>query len=171
MPWSIKFSDKSLVCSNLSDVICWLLLVRYSRYIHFRFWNNVKYVHILYGHGHRLNLNIWKDLRSLRNSSVIQVLQCLCFYIGVIMVDLLVIIVENWEVRILNILILYSKKEILDDQFLFVLIVVSFKITMISFSQFINNYYEPSIVPSTSILLLLWCTFCSVSMKIEEWVL
>lgn len=62
------------------------------------------------------------------------------------MVDLLVIIVENWEVRILNILTLYSKKEILDDQFLFVLIVVSFKITMISFSQFINNYYEPSIV-------------------------
>lgn len=65
------------------------------------------------------------------------------------------IIVENWEVRILNILILYSKKEIVDDQFLFVLIEVSFKITMISFSQFVNNYYEPSIVPSTSILLLL----------------
>lgn len=88
----------------------------------------------------------------MRNSGVIQMLQCLCFCIGV---DLLVIIVENWEVRILNILILYSKKEILDDQFLFVLIEVSFKITMISFSQFINNYYEPSIVPSTSILLLL----------------
>lgn len=91
----------------------------------------------------------------MRNSGVIQVLQCLCFYIGVIMVDLLVIIVENWEVRILNVLILYSKKEIIDDQFLFVLIVVSFKITMISFPLFINNYYEPSIVLSTSILLLL----------------
>lgn len=87
------------------------------------------------------------------------------------MVDLLVMIVENWEVHILNILILYSKKEILDDQFLFVLIiVVIFKITMISFSQFINNY-EPSIVPSTSILFLRWCTFRSVSINIEEGVL
>lgn len=68
------------------------------------------------------------------------------------MFDLLVIIVGNWEV---GILILSSKKEILDDQFLFVLIVVSFQITMISFSQFINNYYEPIIVLSASILLLL----------------
>lgn len=84
------------------------------------------------------------------------------------MVDLLVIIVENWEVRILNILILYSKKEIFDDQFLFVLIVVSLKITMISFPLFINNYYEPSIVPSTSILLLLWCTFVVLVLKLKS---